>query len=207
MIQLVLIAGGSCSGKTTLADALTARAKPGTVTLICMDNYYRDQRHLSLDERKHGNYDHPDAIDSNLLIEHVTNLLAGHSIESPVYDFAMHTRSDETVLVDPSPVIIVEGIFALWYEALLKLAGLRLYVAADDDLRLMRRLERDSMRGRSIPDVLRQYRETVKPMHIKFVDPTKVRADLLIPGWKPFGQIIDIIADGIFAKEPGSVLA
>jgi uridine kinase len=176
------IAGGSASGKTTLAQAL-ARALGERVALLPMDHYYQDLAHLPFSERLKVNYDHPEALDLELYLEHVRALLQGRAVERPVYDFRAYTRSPRTERVHPAPVVILEGILALYPEELRALMDLKVFVDADADERFIRRLKRDVLeRGRSLEGVVAQYLEQVKPMHLSFVEPTKRHADLILPG-------------------------
>ncbi len=177
---LVGIAGGSGSGKTTVADAV-AEALP-EVALLQHDAYYRDRRDLDFEERTRLNYDHPDSLETELLIEHLDLLTQGIPIERPVYDFSVHLRSDEVVRIEPASIIVVEGILVLADKDLRDRLNLKIYVDTDPDLRLARRLERDiTERGRTVDSVLKQYFETVRPMHLEFVEPSKRYADLIIP--------------------------
>jgi uridine kinase len=176
------IAGGSASGKTTLAQAL-ARGLGERVALLPMDHYYQDLAHLPMEERLRQNYDHPDAFDLALYLDHVRALLQGRAVERPVYDFRAYTRSPRTERVHPAPVVILEGILVLFPEELRALMDLKVFVDADADERFIRRLKRDVLdRGRSLEGVVAQYLEQVKPMHLSFVEPTKRHADLILPG-------------------------
>jgi len=178
---VVGIAGGTGAGKTTVSRLITERVAD-SVTRIPLDNYYRDLSHLDLDEREAVNYDHPEAFEWDLLREHVETLLAGQSVEMPQYDFEVHNRKSETVAVDPTDVIVVEGILALYDERINGMLDLRLYVETDADVRILRRIERDVVdRGRDLEGVIDQYLSTVKPMHEQFIEPTKKDADLIIP--------------------------
>ena len=178
---VVGIAGGTGAGKTTVAE-LIADAVDESVTRLRMDDYYEDLSHLELDERASVNYDHPDAFEWELLEAQFDRLLAGESVEKPVYDFEIHNRRGETETVEPTPVIVLEGIFALYDEAITDRLDLCLYVETDPDVRILRRIERDVIdRGRDLAGVIDRYRSTVKPMHEQFVEPTKKEADLIIP--------------------------
>ncbi len=175
------IAGGTGAGKTTVARQITERVK-GAVTYVPLDNYYHDLSHLDLDERRTVNYDHPSAFEWELLRTHVGALLEGRSIEMPQYDFTVHNRTDERVRVEPTDVVVIEGIFALYDDAVADMMDLRLYVDTDADVRILRRIRRDVVdRDRDLEGVIDQYLSTVKPMHEGFVEPTKERADLIIP--------------------------
>jgi uridine kinase len=179
---LLGVAGGSGSGKTTVVRRLVEAIGPGAVVVLHHDSYYRDASHLPREERARINYDHPDALETDLLVEHLGRLLAGHAVEMPVYDFAEHVRRAETVRIEPRPVIILDGILILWDARLRELMDVKLFVDADADVRLDRRLRRDmAERGRSAESVLTQYMATVRPMHLEFVEPSKRYADVIIP--------------------------
>lgn len=179
---LVGVAGGSGSGKTTVARALAASFRAEQVQIVLMDSYYRDRTGVPLEERTRINYDHPDAFDEPLLVEQVQALKAGRAVEQPVYDFTRHERSAERVRVEPSRVIIVEGILVLAVETLRPLLDLKLFVDTPADLRFLRRLRRDvAERGRTIDSVIEQYLATVRPMHDAFIEPSRRHADLIIP--------------------------
>ena len=175
------IAGGTGAGKTTVAR-LVGRSVGDSVTRIPLDNYYEDLSHLPFAEREDVNYDHPSAFEWELVREQLSSLLEGNSIEMPTYDFEIHNRTDETTRVEPTDVVIVEGIFALYDDVVRDLCDLRLYVETDADVRILRRIERDVIeRGRDLEGVMDQYLSTVKPMHEQFVEPTKKHADLIVP--------------------------
>ena len=182
MRSLVIgIAGGSGSGKSTLARNVAA-ASPVPVVTLDMDGYYRNFTHLSDEERRRVNWDHPDAFDLALLARHVGELAAGHRIDKPVYDFVKHLRAPDAVSVDPAPVIIVDGILLLADARVRDLCDITVFVEADADTRLMRRIRRDIReRGRPIDEILEQYETTVRPMHVEFVEPSKRYADLIVP--------------------------
>ena len=173
------IAGGSGSGKTTLMKNLIARFQDD-VTVLSHDNYYRAYDELTIEERRKLNYDHPDAFDTDMMIGHLKELKAGHSIECPVYDYATYSRTSETVTVEPRKVILVEGILIFENHALCDQMDIKIFVDTDADVRLIRRIRRDvAKRGRSLDSVLGQYLATVKPMHEQFVEPSKKNADLV----------------------------
>ena len=175
------IAGGTGAGKTTVARLL-GRSVGDSVTRVPLDNYYEDLSHLPVEEREGVNYDHPSAFEWELIREQVSSLLDGRTIEMPTYDFEIHNRTDETTRVEPTDVVIVEGIFALYDDVVRELCDLRLYVWTDADVRILRRIERDVIeRGRDLEGVIDQYLSTVKPMHEQFVEPTKTHADLIVP--------------------------
>ncbi len=179
---IVGIAGGSGSGKTTIAHALEASLEASTVALIEQDCYYRNLSHLSFEERSQVNFDHPDAIEMELLIHHLDELCAGRPIDKPSYDFETHMRGAETTRIHPCPILLVEGILVLADPEARKRMGLKLYVDTAPDIRLMRRIRRDlEQRGRSFDQVRHQYYETVRPMHLAFVEPSKHHADVIIP--------------------------
>jgi len=175
------IAGGTGAGKTTVAREV-ADSVGEAVTRVPIDNYYHDLSHLEMDEREAVNYDHPDAFEWSLLIEHLDALLMGQPVEMPQYDFSIHNRLDETVHVTPSDVIVVEGIFALYDGDITDRLDLKVYVETDADVRILRRIRRDVIeRDRDLEGVIEQYLDTVKPMHEQFVAPTKKNADIIIP--------------------------
>jgi uridine kinase len=176
------VAGGTGSGKTTVTRALLDRFGAGELTLVEQDFYYRPHGHLSLDERARINYDHPDAFDTELLVDHVERLVRGETIEKPLYDFVTHTRRAETIRVQPSHVIVVEGILVLENPRLRELMDVKIFVDTDPDVRVLRRLRRDiAERGRTVETVIAQYLSTVRPMHLQFVEPSKRYADIIIP--------------------------
>jgi len=176
------VAGGSGSGKTSVTKAIYDSFKCHSILMIEQDYYYKDQSHLPMEERLKTNYDHPLAFDNDLLIEHLKKLLHYEAIEKPVYDYSIHTRSDKVVHVEPKNVIILEGILILEDERLRDLMDIKLYVDTDADLRIIRRLLRDiKERGRSMDSVIEQYVNVVRPMHNRFIEPTKRYADVIIP--------------------------
>lgn len=176
------IAGGTGSGKTTVAEAIVRRIGPEYIALIQQDSYYKDQSHLPMEERAQINYDHPDSLDTDLLIQHLKELLNGRPVEVPIYDFTTYTRTLYTRRVEPRPVILVEGILVFVEKALRDLFDIKIYVDADPDIRFIRRLQRDiAERGRTMESVIRQYLSTVRPMHLEFVEPSKRYADIIIP--------------------------
>ena len=175
------IAGGSGSGKTTLTNRIAA-IRPEQVTIITHDNYYKAHDELSYDERCRLNYDHPNAFDTELLIEHLKMLKNGESIECPVYDYTVHNRSKDVTKIDPTPIIIVEGILIFENKELCDLMDIRIFVDTDADIRIIRRIQRDVMeRARSLESVISQYVNTVKPMHEQYVDPSKKNANIIVP--------------------------
>ena len=189
------LAGGSGSGKTTIAEALVADIGAEDVVLIQHDAYYRDNAHLAPEDRAAINYDHPDSLETELLVEHLEALSRGAPIERPVYDFTHHTRREETVTVEPKPVIVVEGILVLVEPELRAQMDLKVFIDTDPDLRVLRRIERDVQeRGRTIESVATQYRSTVRPMHLQFVEPSKRYADVIIPEGYNIGAVSTLIA-------------
>ena len=180
-ILVIGIAGGSGSGKTTLMKNLVEKFGDH-VTVVSHDNYYRRHDELTYEQRCLINYDEPAAFETDLMAKHLDLLKQGHAIECPVYDYTVHNRSDEVVEIVPRPVIIVEGILIFTDEALRELMDIRIFVDTDADVRLCRRIKRDvNKRGRTLESVLNQYQETVKPMHEKYVEPSKKFADIVVP--------------------------
>ncbi len=179
---VVGIAGGTGSGKTTVARNIVRALPSGSAVLLEHDGYYRDLSHLSLEERAKVNFDHPESLETDLLREHIKSLRDGASIKKPVYDYVTHSRSSETVHVDPVSVVIVEGILIFTHKDLRESFDIKIFVDTDADMRVMRRLERDMReRGRSLESIIRQYYSTVRPMHLEFVEPSKRWADVIIP--------------------------
>ncbi len=179
---IVGVAGGTGSGKTTIARTIYEQLGPDKVAYIPHDAYYYDLSHLPLEERAKRNFDHPDSLETSLLIEHLKQLREGLHVEIPVYDFATHTRRPETRRVEPRPIILVEGILVFVEPELRDLMDIRIYVDTDPDIRFIRRLVRDiNERGRTMESVIRQYLETVRVMHLEFVEPSKRYADIIIP--------------------------
>ncbi len=179
---IIGVAGGTGSGKTTVANSILQRVGAEHITYIPHDAYYKDLRHLSLEERSRMNFDHPDALETSLMIEHLKRLRDGHPVEIPVYDFTRHARTDKTIHAEPSPIILVEGILIFAEPALRPLFDVKLFIDTDADIRLIRRLQRDMQeRGRTFESVIEQYLTTVRPMHLEFVEPSKRYADVIIP--------------------------
>jgi uridine kinase len=176
------VAGGSGSGKTSVTKAIIESFKDHSVLMLEQDYYYKDQSELPFEERLKTNYDHPLAFDNNLLINHIEKLLRYESIEKPVYDYSLHTRSTDVITVEPKNVIILEGILILEDPRLRELMDIKLFVDTDADLRIIRRLSRDiKERGRTLDSVIDQYINVVRPMHNQFIEPTKRYADVIIP--------------------------
>lgn len=194
------LAGGTGSGKTTVAQALLAAAGEESALLLPQDAYYRAQGDLPFEARVLTNYDEPSAFDTEFLVSHVDRLLAGEEVARPVYDFTHHDRSTETVIVAPRPVIILEGILVLHDPQLRERMRLKVFVDAPADERFIRRLERDVVeRGRSAQSVIQQYRRTVKPMHDLFVEPTKQFADLVLPEGGKNHVALEVLVDHVDA--------
>ena len=179
---IIGVAGGSGSGKTTVTNQVLETIGSEMAAVIIQDFYYRDQSHLTFEQRLATNYDHPQAFDWPLLIEHIDDLRNGRAIEMPVYDFANHTRAEETITVQPAPVIVIEGLFPLYDAALRDMMSLKIFVDTDSDVRFIRRLKRDiTERGRTTDSEIEQYLTTVRPMHNQFIEPTKRFADVILP--------------------------
>ncbi len=176
------VAGGTGSGKTTVANEILRRVGAENIAYIQHDSYYRDLSHLPPEERMKVNFDHPDSLETELMIQHIRQLLAGQPAEIPVYDFTQHVRTGATRRIEPRPIILIEGILIFVDPILRQLMDVRIYVDTDADIRFIRRLQRDIQeRGRSLESVIRQYMETVRPMHLEFVEPSKRYADIIIP--------------------------
>ncbi|MBR2761127.1 MAG: uridine kinase [Solobacterium sp.] len=180
---LIGIAGGTASGKTSIAEKIKEEFKDvKSVLIIRQDDYYKDQSHLTMEERYRTNYDHPFAFDNDLLISQLKKLMSGESVQRPTYDFVVHNRSDVTVTMEPAEVILLEGLFVLENEELRKLEHIKVFVDTASDIRFIRRLLRDvKERGRSLDSVVNQYVSTVRVMHDSFIEPTKKYADIIIP--------------------------
>lgn len=197
---IIGIAGGSGSGKTSVTNEIMKNLDDHSVALIEQDFYYKDQSHLTFEERLKTNYDHPFAFDNDLLIENLKDLKAGKSVEVPTYDYTIHTRSDKKIAFEPKDVIIVEGIFALENETLRNMMDVKIYVDTDADLRILRRLIRDTKeRDRTMESVVDQYLNVVRPMHNQFIEPTKKFADIIIPEGGSNKVAIDIMTTKIQA--------
>ena len=198
-IMVIGIAGGSGSGKTTITLELVKQLGP-QVTVITHDNYYRAHHEMTYEERSLLNYDHPDAYETELLTEHLAALRRGESVEVPTYDFSIHDRSDATMTIHPSRVIIVEGILLFFHPELRELMDIKVYVDCDADVRILRRIVRDvKERGRSLDSVIKQYLATVKPMHEAFVEPSKRFADIIIPTSERNTVALDMLVNRIQA--------
>jgi uridine kinase len=191
---IIGIAGGTGSGKTTVVHQILNELPETEVGIISQDSYYKDSTHLSFEERSKINFDHPRAIDFDLLVNHLKALKNGETIEQPVYSFVTHNRTSDTIITHPRKVMIVEGILILTNPELRDMFDIKVYVHADSDERLIRRLRRDiAERGRDMNEVLNRYQTTLKPMHQQFIEPTKAYADIIIPNDKYNTVAIDIV--------------
>jgi uridine kinase len=191
------VAGGSGSGKTTVMNAILERVGRERVAVLPHDAYYRDLAHLPLEERARVNFDHPDAFDNALYLEHLDTLTNGQQVAMPTYDFAAYVRLPEVLLVPPQPVVLLEGILIFADAQLRARMGIRIFVDAESDLRIIRRIRRDTRsRGRTVESVIEQYLKTVRPMHLEFVEPSKRYADIIIPN----GGLNAIAIDMVVAK-------
>lgn len=189
------IAGGTGSGKTTVVNNILQQLNAEGVNVLSQDNYYHDNHHLSLSEREALNYDHPKSIDFELLVKHVKALKKGEIIEQPLYSFVTHSRTGDFVKVEPKNVLIVEGILVLTNTELLKEFDLKVFVHADSDERLIRRIRRDTQeRGRDLHEILHRYQTTLKPMHQEFIEPSKNEADLIVPNMRQNTVAIDFLS-------------
>ena len=195
---IICIAGGSASGKTTLVNEISEQFDNKDVVVLKHDDYYKDQSHLSLEQRKLTNYDHPASLENDLLIVHLKQLLSNQPIEKPIYDFVTQTRSNKTKTIYPSKVILLDGILVLEDERLRDLADIKVFVECDEDLRLIRRIKRDMVeRGRSFEWIIKQYLTTVKPMYQSFVSPSKRYADIIIPNDFSHNVATDLLVEKI----------
>ena len=191
---IIGIAGGTGSGKTTVVNKIMSNLNADDVVVISQDNYYRQNDHLSFEERTKINFDHPNSIDFDLLVSHLKDLRQGKTIDQPVYSFITHNRTKDTLVTHPRDVIIVEGILIFTHKALLDMFDIKVYVYADPDERLIRRIRRDvSERGRDVEEVLSRYQLTLKPMHEQFIRPTMQYADIIIPNDRHNNVAVDIV--------------
>jgi uridine kinase len=195
------ICGGTGSGKTTIARAIVEAVGGDNVVLVEQDSYYRNLADMPLDERHQANFDHPDAIDSDMLVNHLKRLKQGQKVEMPLYDFKSHTRSDRIETIYPKPVVIVEGILIFAEARVLDLLDVRVYVDTPDDIRFIRRLQRDiAERGRTVESVIGQYYRTVRPMHHEFVEPSKRHADIILPEGAQTGVSVEFLCSLVREK-------
>ncbi|HES5145521.1 TPA: uridine kinase [Streptococcus pyogenes] len=191
---IIGVTGGSGGGKTSVSRAILDRFPNARIAMIQHDSYYKDQSHMSFEERVKTNYDHPLAFDTDFMIQQLKELLAGRPVDIPIYDYKKHTRSNTTFRQDPQDVIIVEGILVLEDERLRDLMDIKLFVDTDDDIRIIRRIKRDMMeRGRSLESIIDQYTSVVKPMYHQFIEPSKRYADIVIPEGVSNVVAIDVI--------------
>lgn len=198
------ICGGTGSGKTTIARSIVDAVGRKNVVLVEQDSYYRNLSDMPLDERHQANFDHPDSIDSDMLVNHLIRLKQGLSVEMPLYDFVTHTRSEEIEVIKPKPVVIIEGILIFAEARVLDLLDVRVFVDTPDDVRLMRRLRRDiTERGRTFERTLEQYERTIRPMHFEFVEPSKRHADIIIPEGSNTGVTVEFLCSMVREKLTG----
>ena len=191
---IIGVAGGTASGKTTVSDAILERVGRQHIIYLQHDSYYRDLSYLPLEERTKLNFDHPDALETELLVSHLRQLQAGEPVEVPIYDFATYRRGQETRRIEPRRVILLEGLLIFVDKELREMMDVKLYVDTDADLRFIRRLQRDIQeRGRTMESVIHQYLTTVRPMHLEFVEPSKRYADIIIPSGGFNTTAIDVI--------------
>jgi uridine kinase len=205
-LMIIGICGGTGSGKTTIARAIVKAVGAEKVVLVEQDSYYRNLSDMPLDDRHQANFDHPDSIDSDMLVNHLLRLKQGLMVEMPLYDFKSHTRSDRIATIEPKPVVIVEGILIFAEPRILGLLDVRVYVDTPDDIRFIRRLQRDiAERGRTTDSVIGQYYRTVRPMHHEFVEPSKRSADIIIPegGQQDIGigLLCSMVREKVLAQE------
>jgi uridine kinase len=194
MTFIIGVAGGSGSGKTTVAEKIAEQFSEDQVVVIPHDNYYRDQSQKNMEERVKTNYDHPESLETELLVEQLLKLKQGQSIQMPTYDFVNHTRSEQTREVPPRQVVLIEGILLLENKALREMMDLMIFVDTDADIRFIRRLRRDmAERGRTMEQVVEQYMNTVKPMHETFVEPSKKYADIIVPEGGLNTRAVDVL--------------
>lgn len=196
------IAGGTGSGKTTVVNKIISHISSDDIIVISQDNYYKDASHLPFEEREKINFDHPRSIDFDLMVADLKKLKKGETIEQPVYSFLTHTRTDETICTPPKKVVIIEGILVLTNPELRDLFDLKIFVHADPDERLIRRIRRDIQdRGRDLDEVITRYQNTIKPMHEQFIEPSKMYADLIFPNEKKLNSVaIDVFSTVIKNK-------
>lgn len=206
-VIMIAIAGGSGSGKTTIAEKIHEAFQEDSI-LICQDFYYKDLAHLSYEQRAKTNFDHPDSLDFSLLRDHLVALKKGESVSLPQYDFSTHMRKTKCMIAQPKRIVIVEGLHLLAVPEVRELFDLKLFVETSEDIRLIRRIYRDQTeRGRTVPSILEQYLATVRPMHIEFVEPSKQYADLIIPDGGHNEPALDVIISKLKVELFGSTYA
>lgn len=199
--MIIGICGGTGSGKTTIARSIVDSVGGDKVVLIEQDSYYRNLSDMPLDERHQANFDHPDSIDSEMLVNHLIRLKQGLTVEMPVYDMKTHTRTDDIVVIEPRPVVVVEGILIFSEPRVLDLIDIRIFVDTPDDVRLMRRMRRDiEERGRTWQMTLDQYHRTIRPMHFEFVEPSKRHAHIIVPEGSNSGITVEFLCGMIREK-------
>lgn len=199
--MIIGICGGTGSGKTTIAKRIVESVGEENVNLIEQDSYYRNLADMPLDERRQANFDHPDAVDSDLLINHIKRLMDGYPVKIPKYDFTTHTRLPESLDLEPRTVTLLEGILLFSEPRLLEFLDLKVFVDTPDDIRLVRRIRRDmDERGRTLAQTLDQYEKTIRPMHYEFVEPSKRQADIIIPEGTQIGVTIELLCGLIREK-------
>ena len=199
--MIIGICGGTGSGKTTIARAIVEAVGVENVVLVEQDSYYRDLADMPLDERRQANFDHPDSIEADMLVDHIRRLKAGESAEMPLYDFKTHTRTQNIEIIEPRPVVIVEGILIFAETRVLEMLDVRVFVDTPDDIRFIRRLQRDiTERGRTVDSVIAQYYHTVRPMHHEFVEPSKRHADIIIPEGAQTGVSVEFLCSLVREK-------
>lgn len=192
--MIIGICGGTGSGKTTIARSIVEAVGAENVVLVEQDSYYRDLADMPLDERHQANFDHPDSVDSNMMVHHILRLKQGLQAEMPLYDFKTHTRTTNIEVIEPRPVVIVEGILIFSEPRVLDLLDVRVFVDTPDDVRLIRRLKRDhAERGRTYEHTMDQYMRTIRPMHFEFVEPSKRHADIIIPEGAQMGVSVEFL--------------
>ncbi len=203
---IIGVTGGTGSGKTTVTRKIIEEFGDESLAYIPQDAYYKDQSHLTMDERVLTNYDHPFAFDNDLLSEHIRQLLDGQAVQMPVYDFTQHNRAEETIRVEPKEVIIIEGILIFSDKELRDLMDIKVFVDTDDDIRIIRRIKRDmAERGRSLDSIIDMYTSIVKPMHEQFIEPTKKFADIIIPEGGSNNVAIDLMTTKIRSIIPNDL--
>ena len=199
--MIIGICGGTGSGKTTIARKIVEAVGKENVVLVEQDSYYRNLGDMPLDERRQANFDHPDSIDSDMLVNHIRRLKQGLQVEMPLYDFKTHTRSVRIEIIEPKQVVIVEGILIFAESRVLDMLDVRVFVDTPDDIRFIRRLQRDiSERGRTVDSVIAQYYRTVRPMHHEFVEPSKRNADIIVPEGGQVGVTVDFLCSMVREK-------
>lgn len=204
--MIIGICGGTGSGKTTVANRILETVSAEEVLFIQQDLYYRNLKDMPLDYRNAANFDHPDAVDNDLLVNHLKKLRAGEAVELPIYDFRTHTRLPDTTKISPKPIVIVEGILIFAEARLLEQFDIKVFVDTPDDIRFIRRLRRDiAERGRTVDSVIEQYLATVRPMHMQFIEPSKRHADVIIPEGGHNIVSIDLLSGKIRAQLADSI--